>query len=106
LTLLGIEISVAKSYRDYGLAEFAKGYYRKGHNLKPISPDLLLWNNLEGTGKLVGLIEELKRKSFFLNESDIHSLFPVSDVEFSTILVLLKKDQWLFDSPKVGHPDL
>jgi len=106
LTLLGIEISVGKSYRDYGLAEFAKGYYLNGHNLKPISPDLLLWNNLEGTGKLVGLIDELKFKSFLLSESDIHSLFPVSDVEFSTILVLLKKDQWLFDSPKVGHPSL
>jgi len=106
LKLLGIEISEAKSYRDYGLAEFAKGYYRKGHNLKPISPDLLLWNNQEGTGKLVGLIEELKSKSFFLNELDLHSLYPVSVVEFSTILALLKKDQWLFDSPKVGHPDL
>jgi len=103
---LGIEISVSKSYRDYGLAEFAKGYYRKGHNLKPISPDLLLWSNLEGTGKLVGLIEELKFKSFFLDESVLHSLYPVSDVEFSTILTLLRKDQWLFDSPKVGHPDL
>jgi hypothetical protein len=53
----------------------------------------LLWSNLEGAGKLVGLIDELKFKSFFLKESDIHSLFPVSDVEFSTILALLKKDQ-------------
>jgi hypothetical protein len=106
LSLLGIEISQAKSYRDYGLAEFAKGFYRKGHNLKPISPDLLLWSNLEGTGKLVGLIEELKFKSFFLDKSDIHSLYPVSDVEFSTILVLLKRDQWLFNTMKVGHPSL
>jgi hypothetical protein len=74
------------------LAEFAKGYYKNGDNLKPISPHLLLWSKLEGLGKLIGLIKELRLKSFNLSEDRFRKIFPSSDIDFSTALALLNED--------------
>lgn len=62
--VLGVEVSSSKSFTQVGLAEFAKGYYRFGSDLKPISPDLLLWSNLEGPAKVVAISENLCRKQF------------------------------------------
>jgi len=36
---LGIEISMAKSFTERHLAEFGKGWYRSGVDLKPLSPE-------------------------------------------------------------------
>ena len=43
LNLLGIEFNENKSFSEVGVAEFAKGFYRNGINLKLISPHLLLY---------------------------------------------------------------
>jgi hypothetical protein len=41
LSLLGIEVSMRKSYIEKSLAEFGQGIYRYGSDLKPLSPFLL-----------------------------------------------------------------
>lgn len=42
LSKLGVDVSLQKSFMEDGLAEFAKAYYRKGVDFKPISPSMLL----------------------------------------------------------------
>lgn len=64
LSLLGIGVSEAKSFEAVGLAEFAKAYYCIGEDLKPISPDLLIWSNLEGPMNLVALAKMLIGKNY------------------------------------------
>jgi hypothetical protein len=87
LSLLGIEYNENKSFSEVGIAEFAKGYYRKGYNLKPFTPDLLLRpNKLESLGKVCGLVHELESKDFSLGLHRVLSLFPAKESELTTVL--------------------
>lgn len=38
---LGVQVSLTKTFKERGLAEFAKSYYRQGVDLKPLPASLL-----------------------------------------------------------------
>jgi len=97
LNLLGIEFNENKSFSERGIAEFAKGYYRYGKNLKPFSPELLLRpSKLECLGIACSLVHELESKDFSLALDRITSLFPVKQSELTTVLQFECKD-WPFN---------
>lgn len=62
LQLLGVEVSSHKSFAEVGLAEFAKSYYHYGKDLKPISPDLLLFRRDTVGPNLIAIGEILDPK--------------------------------------------
>jgi hypothetical protein len=102
LSLLGIEYNVNKSFSEVGIAEFAKGYYRNGYNLKPITPDLLLhMSNMELLGKACSLVHELESKDFSLTLDRLLSIFPLKESELTTVLQFECK-KWPFNN-RVKH---
>lgn len=101
LSLLGIEYNKNKSFAQSGLAEFAKGYYLEGRDFKPISPDLLLWSNLEGVGKMVGLVDVMRTKPFYVDMIPFSRLFPRLK-DLTTILQFTSSENWPFDFPHWG----
>lgn len=90
LTSLGVEVSIQKSFAEEGIAEFAKAYFVNGEDFKPLSPDLLIWSNLEGPAKVVAIAENLKQKTsyLFMTKAWIKSAFPRRQRLLATLLVL------------------
>jgi len=87
---LGIEISMSKSFIMRHLAEFAKGWYLKGVDLKPLSPEWFTMDGRKSLSRVVELAEALSRKRHSIGGISLYRrLFPRLPVQsFVTLCVI------------------
>jgi hypothetical protein len=73
---LGVEISKEKSIVARGTAEFAKGIYHKGLNLKAISPTLVTYRATSVYSDSKELFVELFRLGLTIHVQDYLLIYP------------------------------
>lgn len=61
---MGVEVSTQKSFYEVGLAEFAKGFYSKGKNLKPLSAEnMIIKGRKDAQQKVVQVARDICREA-------------------------------------------
>lgn len=102
LRKLGVEVSSSKSFSEVGLAEFAKAFYKRTADLKPISPDLMRNRRDFLPACLVETAQQLSSKQLRLLPWLLDTFSRVSMIDVSTLLVNNNVQFFVTDNIIVG----